>query len=137
MAVPIQIQTLININITILHHYVTNYVEYIFNAVKLFSSLNSHTIICLCFNLNRAPFNSQDSVQPVKVKEEGLEGLAELVSFGSGQLRDEQEDGNDPDYQVKVTKIHLGMIRSIIPRWIFGFFLFSCKELCTCDLYFF
>lgn len=51
----------------------------------------------------------------MKIKEEGLEGLAELVSFGSGQLRDEREDGDDPDYQVKVTKTfcfntHLGMI---------------------------
>lgn len=62
----------------------------------------------------------------MKVKEEGLEGLAELVSFGSGQLRDEQEDGDDPDYQVRVTKTFC----------FFYHFLFLYKELCTCDLYF-
>lgn len=98
----IQIQTLSNFNITILRHYITNYVES--------SVLSSCLVYSIVFNLNHALFNSQDSVQPVKIKEEGLEGLAELVSFGSGQLRDEQEDGDDPDYQVKVTKIHLGMI---------------------------
>lgn len=44
----------------------------------------------------------QDS-QPVKIKEEGLEELIENVSSDSGQFRDDpdQDDGDDPDYQVK------------------------------------
>lgn len=46
--------------------------------------------------------SSQDSVQPVIIKEEGLEALADQASSDSGQYRDDpgQDDGDDPDYQV-------------------------------------
>lgn len=37
----------------------------------------------------------------MKIKEEGLEELIENVSSDSGQFRDDQDDGDDPDYQVK------------------------------------
>lgn len=71
----------------------------------------------------------------MKIKEEGLEGLADLVSYSSGQLRDEREDGDDPDYQVKVTKTfcfntRLGMIDLFLFSFFFNHFLFLCTELC-------
>lgn len=46
-------------------------------------------------------FSSSQDSQPVKIKEEGLEELIENVSSDSGQFRDDQDDGDDPDYQVK------------------------------------
>lgn len=48
--------------------------------------------------------SSQDSVQPVIIKEERLEALADEVSSDSSQYRDEPaQDNDDPDYQVDFT----------------------------------
>ncbi len=53
--------------------------------------------------------SSQDSVQPVIIKEEGLEAFADQASSDSGQYRDDpgQDDGDDPDYQVDFTNTSL------------------------------
>ena len=49
--------------------------------------------------------SSQDNIQSVIIKEEGLEALADQASSDSGQYRDDrgQDDGDDPDYQVNFT----------------------------------
>ncbi|XP_008302107.1 uncharacterized protein LOC103373879 [Stegastes partitus] len=55
----------------------------------------------------------EDSIQPVIIKEEGLEGLADQASSDSGPYRDEpgQDDDDDPDYQVGFTGTSLSLIR--------------------------
>lgn len=69
---------------------------------------------------------SQDSVQPVIIKEEGLEAFADHTSSDSVQLTEEmaQNNGGDPDYQVQFT-ITLYLVHKS-PFLYFFFSLLTC-----------
>lgn len=81
------------------------------------SSLEHTALCCLCFDFIHVLSSSQDSVQRVEIKEEGFEECDDHTSTDSGQFRNdpEQDDGDDPDYQVAFSIIYIINLVYIAP----------------------
>lgn len=77
----------------------------------------AHLLWCLCFDFIHVLSSSQDSVQPVEIKEEGFEACHGHTSTDSGPLRNdlEQDDGDDSDYQVTFSVICIINVFCIAP----------------------
>lgn len=74
--------------------------------------------------------SGQDSIQPVIIKEEGFECLADRMSSDSGQYRDEfWQDEDDPDYQVGfIDMFYINLLISFFTLQLYYFIACAFKN---------